>query len=64
MKQPTTNQIASLFGCSEAQVRAQFAKNAAQLEAMAAKAESTGRKVNNYTAAQLREMAAKARAKA
>lgn len=31
-------QIARVFGCSPAQVRAQFAKNARQLRGMAAKA--------------------------
>jgi hypothetical protein len=49
MNNPTTNQVAKLFGCTEAQVKAQYAKNAKQLEAMAAKVHKTGRKVNGYT---------------
>lgn len=60
---PTTQQIATLFGCTEAQVRRQFARNAQQLSQMAAKAETTGRKVNGYTAAQLRAAAAQAASK-
>ncbi len=37
------------------QMRAQYIRNIAQLRSMLAKAESTGRKVNGYTADQLRE---------
>lgn len=57
---PTTQQIAAIFGCTEDQVRKQFARNARQLSQMAAKAEATGRKVGNSTAQELRAFAAKA----
>ncbi len=61
---PTTEQIASRFGCTPEQVRAQFARNAEGLAKMLARAESTGRKVNGYTADQLRQMVADTRARA
>jgi hypothetical protein len=51
-----TAKIAKLFGCSEQQVKQQFAKNAAQLHVMAAKGASNG-----YSAAELRSLALKAR---
>lgn len=57
---PTTKQIATIFGCTEDQVRKLFARNAQQLSQMAAKAEATGRKVGNSTAPELRAFAAKA----
>lgn len=50
----TESFLATRFGCSVAQVRAMHAKNADTLRGMLAKAESTGRKVNGYTAEQLR----------
>lgn len=56
MKTPA--EIARAMGCTEQQARAQLARNAAQLDAMAAKAKATGKKVNGYTYEQL---AAKAR---
>jgi hypothetical protein len=42
---------------SVSQLAAQYAKNAAGLRTMHAKAVDTGKKVNNYTADQLSEMA-------
>lgn len=59
---PTTNakQIASLFGCTEDQVRNLKKRNAEQLTKMAIKAEVSGQKVNGYTAQQLRAYADKA----
>lgn len=57
---PTAEDIARMFGCTVAQVKALHARNAAQLAEMADKAERTGKKVNHYTAAQLREMSAAA----
>lgn len=49
-------QIAKLTGCTVEQVRAQHARNADALAGMLAKAESTGRKVNGYTADELRTL--------
>lgn len=48
------NQLAKFFGCTVQDVRALHAKNAQTLRAMLAKAESTGKKVNGYSAEQLR----------
>lgn len=45
-----------MFGCTPAQLRAQHARNADMLAGMLAKAESTGRKVNGYTADELRKL--------
>jgi len=45
--------VAAIFGCTEAQAKAQYAKNAAQLSSMAAKAHRTGRKINGCTERQL-----------
>lgn len=53
-------QIASLFGCTEDQVRNLKKRNAEQLTKMAIKAEVSGQKVNGYTAQQLRAYADKA----
>jgi hypothetical protein len=47
---------AKIFGCTVAQVRAQHARNADVLAGMLSKAESTGRKVNGYTADELRTL--------
>jgi hypothetical protein len=53
--QITDETKAAVLGCTPAQLRAQFAKNARQLRAMAVKAR--GRKINGYSADQLNEMA-------
>jgi hypothetical protein len=45
--------VAKRFGTTIERVRAQYLANAAQMRAMAEKAERTGRKVNGYTAEQL-----------
>ena len=63
MTTPNPAQIAGLLGCTEAQIRAQFAQNAKQLAAMADKAKTTGRKVNGYTAEELRSSADEAASK-
>ena len=55
--QRTPEQIADLLGCTVEQLRAQYAKGAAQFSAMAEKAERTGGRVNGYTLAQLRARA-------
>jgi hypothetical protein len=55
--------VAKLFGCTEAQARAQYAANAEQLASLATKAERSGKKVNGYTAEQLRLHANAFRAK-
>lgn len=47
-------QIAAIMGCSPDQVRAQFAKNAKQLQKMADKGEATGTKQGEFTPEQLR----------
>ena len=52
--------IAKMFGCTEEQAKAQYARNAAQLAEMEAKAASTGRKVNGFTAQQLADLRKKA----
>lgn len=51
-------EIANVFGCTPEQVKAQMARNASSLQAMADKAVTTGRKVNGYTARQLEQHAA------
>jgi hypothetical protein len=53
-----------MFGVPVENVRVKYLRNAAQLEAMAAKAEATGKPVNGYTAESLRKHAASAKAKA
>jgi len=53
-----------MFGVPVERVRTQYIRNAEQLEAMATKAESTGKTVNGYTAESLRRHAASAKAKA
>ena len=55
--------IAKMFGCTEDQVRSQFAKNAEQLRAMQAKANLCGKRVNGYTADEHARMAAECEAK-
>lgn len=52
--QPNAAASAKRFGCTVAQAKALFAKNAVGFRQMAEKAERTGRKVNGYTSAQLR----------
>lgn len=64
MTKPTPSQIAKIFGCTEQQVRKQFASNAKQLSSMASKAQRTSRKVNGFTAEQLCRMADNAAANA
>ena len=57
MKTPTkpdAARSAGQFGCTIEQAKRMFAKNADGFRAMAAKAESTGKKVSGYTAAELR----------
>lgn len=49
-------QIAKIFGCSEAQVSAQFVRNYNQLRGMYEQACRTHRKVNGYTSEQLRQL--------
>ena len=49
----TASEIARTMGCTLNQARAQLARNAKQLDAMAAKAKATGKKVNGYTYEQL-----------
>lgn len=56
MKSPA--QIASAFGCTPAQARAQLARNAKGLATMAAKAERTGKPVNHFDARTLRRLSA------
>jgi hypothetical protein len=49
---------ANAFGCTVEQLRAHHAKNREVLREMLAKAQSSGKKVNGYTAAKLRAMVA------
>lgn len=56
-------QIAKTFNTTPECLASQYAINAAQLRAMAAKAEFTGRKVNGYTHAELVAQADKASAR-
>ena len=49
----TASEIARIMGCTVQQARAQLARNAAQLDAMASKAKATGKNVNGYTYEQL-----------
>lgn len=51
--------VAKRFGCSLAQARRQYARNAEQLRGMRDRALETGGKVNGYTAGELARMAAK-----
>lgn len=55
-----TTKQAVIFGCTVAQIKAQFVKNARQLRAMAQEAQRTSKKVNGYSADELNEMAARA----
>jgi hypothetical protein len=57
MTKMTNEQVAKRFGCTVDQVKAQFARNAAELANMADQAMLTGKPVNHYTEAQLRKMA-------
>lgn len=50
----SVEEIAEIFGCTPAQVGAQFAKNHEQLREMYEESCATGRKVRGYTAEQLR----------
>ena len=64
MQKPTIDQIAAMLKCTPDQVRAQFAKNAADTQADADKAAASGKKVRKYTAEQLAAQAADLRARA
>ena len=55
--QITDKSKAAVLGCTPAQLRVQFAKNARQLRAMAKQAQRTNKKVNGYSADDLNEMA-------
>ena len=57
-------QASSIFGCTEAQIRAQYMANAKQLAKMAEKARVTGKKVGGYTAIELEQHSFNAYAKA
>lgn len=46
--------LAARFGCTEEQIKAQFARHAAQSAEMAEQAERTGKRVRGYTADELR----------
>jgi hypothetical protein len=61
---PSPTVVSKMFGVPVENVRVKYLRNAAQLEAMAAKAEATGKPVNGYTAESLRKHAASAKAKA
>lgn len=52
----TPEEIAKVFGCTESQVVAQFAKNMTGLRSMYNTAMSSGGKVNGYTAEQLSQL--------
>ena len=52
----TREQIAQVFGCTPAQVGAQFVKNYEGLRVMYEKACATGKRVNGHTSEQLRQM--------
>lgn len=54
-----TNRAGLPFGGTEKRLRQTYILNAAQLRKMGEKAQSTGRKVNGYTAEQLHERAFK-----
>lgn len=56
--------VARIFGCTEEQARAAYARNATQLATMRDKAIRTRRKVNGYTAEELARHAATYAAKA
>ena len=47
------------LGCTVEQAITQMSKNLAQVETMAEKAETTGKKVNGYTSDELKKQAAK-----
>lgn len=47
---PTIAQLALTLGCTESQVRAQFAKNLASMREDLAQSERTGRPVRGYSA--------------
>ena len=47
---PTISQLALTLGCSESQVRAQFAKNIDSMREDLARANRTGRPVRGYSA--------------
>lgn len=55
----TAAQTAKIFGCTEAQAKAQYAANAVQLRAMLETARKTGNSVRGYTEAQLVDRVAK-----
>lgn len=49
--------MATILGCTPAQVKFQLSRNARQLREMEAQARSTGREVNGYSADDLGAMA-------
>lgn len=61
---PSPSVVAKMFGANVENVRAQYRKNAAQLESMADEAEKSGKKVNGYAAGDLRRLAKSALEKA
>lgn len=64
MNKPSIEQIARVFGANADSVKALFARNAAELDGMRAKAVRAGKKVNGYTADQLAAMSDNARKRA
>lgn len=55
----TPEQIASRLGCTVAQLKTQYAKNAADLRAMQTQAEAAGKKVRGFSASELADKAFK-----
>lgn len=55
----TAAQCARIFGCTREQAAAQYQNCAKDLNAMAAKANATGKKVRGYTAQELQVRAAR-----
>lgn len=55
----TTKDIAKAFGCTEEQLKAQYAANAARMRLLLEKAKSTGKPVRGFTEAELAERVAK-----
>lgn len=52
----TKAEICKMFGCTMAQLKAQYMTNAEQMAIMLKKAQDTGKKVNGFTAEKLKEM--------
>lgn len=55
----TTNQIATAFNCTPAQLKAQYTANANQMRSMLQRVITTGRRVNGYSADDLAARIAK-----